>query len=79
MTPLVPHSAVPCAIFPTVIPGDVAEQPHNDLACALLNNHTSNNISNQYLGPISREPPFDAVHFDVPIAKGHSNSESVNP
>jgi hypothetical protein len=62
-----PSSAVPRVISPTDIPGDAAEQPHNDLSHALFNNDTSNNIPSQHLCPI---PPFDAVNFDVPTANG---------
>ena len=63
-------SAVPRVISPTGIPGDAAEQPHNDLSRALFNNDTSDNIPSQHLCPIIQEPPFDAVHFDVPTANG---------
>ena len=65
-----PSSAVPRVISPTGIPGDAAEQPHNDLSRALFNNDTSDNIPSQHLCPIIQEPPFDAVHFDVPTANG---------
>ena len=44
-----PRSAVPRVISPTDIPGDAAEQPHNDLSRALFNNDTSNNIPSQHL------------------------------
>jgi hypothetical protein len=39
-----PSSAVPHVISPTGIPGDAAEQPHDDLSRALFNNDTSDNI-----------------------------------
>jgi hypothetical protein len=65
-----PGSAVPHVISPTRIPGGAAEQPHNDLSCALFNNDTSNNIPCQHLCPITEEPPFYAVHFKVPTANG---------
>jgi hypothetical protein len=35
-----PSSAVPRVISPTGIPGDAAEQPHDDLSRALFNNDT---------------------------------------
>ena len=54
-----PGSAVPRVISPTRIPGDVAEQPHDDLSRALFNNDTSDNIPSQHLCPIIQEPPFD--------------------
>ncbi len=60
----------PCVISLTGIPGDAAEQPHNDLSRTLFNNDTSDNIPGQHLCPIIHEPPFDAVHFDVPTANG---------
>ena len=65
---IAPSSMVPRVISPTGIPGDAAEQPHNDLSRALFNNDTSNNIPSQHLCPIIQEPPFDAVQFDVPTA-----------
>jgi hypothetical protein len=65
-----PSSAVPRVISPTGIPGDTAEQPHDDLSRALFNNDTSDNIPSQHLCPIIQEPPFDAVHFDVPTRNG---------
>jgi hypothetical protein len=58
----------PCVISPTRIPGGAAEQPHDDISRALFNNNTSDNIPCHHLCPITQEPPFDAVHFDVPTA-----------
>jgi hypothetical protein len=60
----------PRVISPTRIPGGLAEHPHDDLSHALFNNDTSYNIPSQHLCPITQEPPFDAVHFDVPTANG---------
>ncbi len=65
-----PKHAASHVIFPSRIPGDVEEQPHDDLSHALFNKDTLDNISSQHLCPITQEPPFDAVHFDVPIANG---------
>jgi hypothetical protein len=44
-----PSSVVPRVISPTRIPGDAAEQPHDDLSRALFNNGTSDNIPSQHL------------------------------
>ncbi len=63
----------PHVISPTGIPGGLAEHPHNDLSRALFNNDTSYNIPSQHLCPITQEPPFDAVDFDVPT----SNSATI--
>ncbi len=60
--------AAPRVISPTRIPGGAAEQPQNDLSRSLFNKNTLNNIPSQYLCPITQEPPFDAIHFDVPTA-----------
>jgi hypothetical protein len=57
-------------ISPTGIPGGAAEQPLNDLSCSLFNNDAADNIPSQHLCQITQEPPFDAVHFNVPIADG---------
>ncbi len=57
-------------ISPTGIPGGAAEQPLNDLFRSLFNNDAANNIPSQHLCPITHEPPFDAVHFDVPTTDG---------
>jgi hypothetical protein len=65
-----PGSTALCVVSPTKISGDAAEQPHDDLSRALFNNETSDNIPSQHLHPITQEPPFDAVHFDVPKANG---------
>jgi hypothetical protein len=61
---------VPHVISPIVIPGDAAEQPHDDLSRALFSNNTSDNIPSQHLCPITQEPPFDTVHFNVPTTNG---------
>jgi hypothetical protein len=60
----------PRVISLTGIPGGAAEQPLNDLSCSLFNNDTADNIPSQHLCPITQEPPFDAVHFNVPTADG---------
>jgi hypothetical protein len=60
--------AAPRVISPTGIPGGAAEQPLNDLSRSLFNNDAADNIPSQHLCPITQEPPFDAVHFDVPTA-----------
>ena len=67
-----PGSAAPRVISPTGIPGDAAEQPHNDLSrAALFNNDTLDNIPSQHLCPIIQEPPFDSVllNIDKPLSK----------
>ncbi len=63
-------NAVPRVISPTGIPVGAAEQPLNDLSRSLFNNDPADNIPSQHLCPITQEPPFDAVHFDVPTADG---------
>jgi hypothetical protein len=60
----------PRVISPTGIPGGATEQPLNDLSHSLFNNDAADNIPSQHLCPITQEPPFDAVHFDVPTADG---------
>ncbi len=60
----------PRVISPTAIPGGAAEQPLNDLSRSLFNNAAADNIPSQHLCPITQEPPFDAVHFNVPTADG---------
>jgi hypothetical protein len=62
--------AAPRVISPTGIPGGAAEQPLNDHSRSLFNNDAADNITSQHLCPITQEPPFDAVHFDVPTAEG---------
>jgi hypothetical protein len=57
-------------ISPTGIPSDVQEQPNNDLSHALFNNDASDNIPSQHMCPITQEPFFDAVHFNVPTTNG---------
>ena len=63
-------SAAPHVISPTGISGDAVEPPQDDISCALFNNNTSNIIPSQHLCPITQEPPFDAVHVDVPADNG---------
>jgi hypothetical protein len=62
--------AAPRVISPTGIPGGAAEQPHNDLSRSLFNNDAADNIPSHHLCPITQEPPFDAIHFNVPPADG---------
>ncbi len=62
--------AAPRVISLTGIPGGAAEQPLNDLSRSLFNNGAADNIPSQHLCPITQEPPFDAVHFNVPTADG---------
>jgi hypothetical protein len=62
--------AAPRVISPTGIPGGATEQPLNDLSRSLFINGAGDNIPSQHLCPITQEPPFDAVHFDVPTADG---------
>jgi hypothetical protein len=60
--------AAPRVISPTGIPGGATEQPLNDLSHSLFNNDAADNIPSQHLCPITQEPPFDIIHFDVPTA-----------
>jgi hypothetical protein len=64
------HAVPPGVISPTGISGNAAEVPQDDISRALFNNNTSNNIPSQHMCPITQEPPFDAVHFDVPTNNG---------
>jgi len=55
-------------ISPLGYPGN-AEGAHHDLACFLFNNteaQEEDDIPSQHMCPLTREPSFDAVHFDVP-------------
>ena len=55
-------------ISPLGYPGN-AEGAHHDLARSLFNNtevQEEYDIPSQHMCPLTREPPFDAVHFDVP-------------
>ena len=55
-------------ISPSGDPGN-AEGVYNDLARSLFNNpevQEEGDIPSQHMCPLTREPPFDAVHFDVP-------------
>ena len=55
-------------ISPLGYPGN-AEGAHHDLARSLFNNtevQGEDDIPSQHMCPLTREPPFDAVHFDVP-------------
>ncbi len=66
-------SAAPCVISPQGVPGEAVDEQHGDLSQALFGNDTAavrENIPSQHLCPIIQEPPFYAVHFDVPSANG---------
>ena len=54
-------------ISPLGDPGN-AEGAHHDLACSLFNytEVQEDDIPSQHICPLTREPPFDAIHFDVP-------------
>jgi hypothetical protein len=58
--------AEPRVISPTGIPGvDDAAQPLNDFSRT-----DADDIPSQHYCIIANEPPFDAVHFDVPDSNG---------
>jgi hypothetical protein len=66
-------SAAPRVISPQGVPGEVVDDQHRDLLQTLFGNDTAavrKNIPSQHLCPIIQEPPFDAIHFDVPSANG---------
>jgi hypothetical protein len=67
-------TAAPCVISPPGVPGDAADEQHGDLSRALFGNDTAavqeNNIPSQHFCPMIQEPPFEAVHFDVPSTNG---------
>ena len=55
-------------ISPLGYPGN-AEGAHHDLARSLFNNTVvleEDDIPSQHMCPLTRVPPFDAVHFGVP-------------
>jgi len=54
-------------ISPLGAPGN-AEGAHHDLARSLFNNTEvqEDDIPSQHMCPLTHEPPFDAIHFDVP-------------
>jgi hypothetical protein len=55
-------------ISPLGYPGN-AEGAHHDLARSLFNNtevQEEYDIPSQHMCPLTRKPPFDVVHFDVP-------------
>ncbi len=49
---------------------DNAGMVHQDLAACLLFNEAAPDIPTQHICPLTREPPFDPVHFDGPVASG---------
>jgi hypothetical protein len=67
-------TAAPHVISPSGVPGDAADEQHGDFSRALFGNDTAaveeNNIPSQHFCPMIQEPPFDAIHFDVPSANG---------
>ena len=58
-------TAAPCVISPPGVPGDAADVQHGDDTALVRGN-----IPSQHLCPMIQEPPFDAIHSDVPIANG---------
>ena len=51
-----------------------SREPHEDVVCTLFagNEETNvDNIASQHVCPLSCEPPFQGVHFDVPDSNGH--------
>ena len=70
-------------ISPPSVPGDAVYEQHDDLSRSLFGNDTAairDNIPSQHLCPIVQEPPFDAVHFDLPSTNGTTtapNSQQV--
>ncbi len=48
---------------------EIRRAAHHDLARSLFNNtevQGEDDIPSQHMCPLTRKPPFDAVHFDVP-------------
>ena len=70
-------------ISPPSVPGDAVYEQHDDLSHSLFGNDTAairDNIPSQHLCPIAQEPPFDAVHFNLPSTNGTTtapNSQQV--
>ena len=58
-------TAAPRVISPPRVPGDAADVQHGDDTAVV-----QENIPSQHLCPMIQEPPFDAVHSDVPITNG---------
>jgi hypothetical protein len=66
-------SAALRVISPPGVPGESSDEQHGDLSRALFGDDLAAvqaNIPSQHLCPIIQEPPFDAVHFNVPNANG---------
>ena len=66
-------SAALRVISPPGVPGESSDEQHGDLSRALFGVDLANlqaNIPSQHLCPIIQEPPFDAVHFNVPDTNG---------
>jgi hypothetical protein len=64
-----PSGARASVISPLGYPGNAEGGAHHDLARSLFNNpevQEEGDIPSQHMCPLTREPPFDAVHFDVP-------------
>ena len=67
-------TVAPRVIFPPGVPDDTTEEQHGDLSRALFGNDNDtaaiDNIPSQHICPILLEPPYEAVHFDLPSTNG---------
>jgi hypothetical protein len=61
-----------CTVTPGRASTEVHKAPSKDVARLLFSKETINpsNIPNQHICPLTQEPPFEGVHFDVPDANG---------
>ena len=67
-------TVAPRVISPPGVPDDTTEEQHVDLSRALFGNDNDtaaiDNIPSQHICPILLEPPYEAVHFDLPSTNG---------
>jgi hypothetical protein len=58
-----------CTVTPGGASTAVQEAPSKDIARSLFIEETTDpsNIPSQHIRPLTQEPPFVGVHFDVPI------------
>ena len=65
-------TVAPRVISPPGVPDDTTQEQHGDLSHALFGNDTAaiDNIPSQHICPLLLEPPYEAVHFDLPSTNG---------
>jgi hypothetical protein len=57
-----------CTVTPGRASTEVHEPPSKDVARSLFSKEMidPNNLPRQHICPLTQEPPFEGVHFDVP-------------